>query len=347
MKRYLKPRNLIWLAAIPLIIIAIRIFPWSEIIAALQSLTLGEITVLIVLNGFILLVFSSRWWFILRACGYRISYVRLSGIRLAGFAISYFSPGTQFGGEPLQAYLVQNKHGVPVSTAIASVTLDKLFEIMANFAFLVTGVILTLKNDLVPGLAPANAGVCISTLLALPLAYFGVLWLRHYPLSWLVTRLPKKIAGRATVQKICSVVTISEKQIAEVVRQKPLLMFWILLLSIFVWLLMIVEYWLMVRFLGAPINLLQAVAGLTAVRLAFLTPLPGGVGLLEAGQVLVMEAFGYSAALGITLSLLIRARDLLIGLASLWAGGFASSRPVGSPDLQSLAPESQGAVNGD
>jgi uncharacterized membrane protein YbhN (UPF0104 family) len=57
-----------------------------------------------------------------------------------------------------------------------------------------------------------------------------------------------------------------------------------------------------------------------------MTPLPGGVGLLEASQALTMQAFGYSSALGISLSLLIRARDLVVGIFGLWVGGLIGAR---------------------
>jgi glycosyltransferase 2 family protein len=294
-----------------------------------------------------LLLFSARWWFIMRAFGVRIPYGKLSAIRLAGYAISYFSPGTQFGGEPLQVYLVNSQHQVSTPTAIASVTLDKLWEIIANFTFLVTGVLLTLRYRLIPGMASPNAAVWISVLLALPLVYFGSLWFGLLPLTKSIVFIPKRMAQRALIQKLSSVAVISEKQIAGLVRQQPLLILWITLLSGLVWVLMIVEYWLMVNYLGAPISPLQAVAGLTASRLAFLSPLPGGVGLLEASQVLAMEAFGYTAAFGITVSLLIRARDLAIGLISFWLGAVGTQQSTRQLRLENLAAEAKAAQASD
>jgi uncharacterized membrane protein YbhN (UPF0104 family) len=40
---------------------------------------------------------------------------------------------------------------------------------------------------------------------------------------------------------------------------------------------------------------------------------PGGLGALEASQVFALGAFGISAAAAISVTLLIRARDILIG----------------------------------
>jgi uncharacterized membrane protein YbhN (UPF0104 family) len=72
--------------------------------------------------------------------------------------------------------------------------------------------------------------------------------------------------------------------------------------------------------LGAEINLLQAIIALTAARLAFLTPLPGGLGALEASQILALQALGFDPTLGISVSLLIRGRDLFFGMLGLWWG---------------------------
>jgi uncharacterized protein (TIRG00374 family) len=89
------------------------------------------------------------------------------------------------------------------------------------------------------------------------------------------------------------------------------------LVSFSIWLGMVFEYWLMTYFLGLQLSLMQAVSALTAARLAFLTPLPGGLGTLEASQVLAMQTLGLEPAYGISISLLIRFRDILFGLVGL------------------------------
>jgi hypothetical protein len=73
------------------------------------------------------------------------------------------------------------------------------------------------------------------------------------------------------------------------------------------------EYFLMIRFLGMKINAIQVFAALTAMQLAFLMPLPGGLGALEASQVFTLGAFGQPASTAISLTLLMRARDILNG----------------------------------
>ena len=83
-----------------------------------------------------------------------------------------------------------------------------------------------------------------------------------------------------------------------------------------------VEYYLMVSFLGMKVNAIQVFAALTAMQVSFLMPLPGGLGALEASQVFTLGAFGQPASAAISLTLLMRARDILNGgLGLLLAGG--------------------------
>jgi len=92
-------------------------------------------------------------------------------------------------------------------------------------------------------------------------------------------------------------------------------------LSVGIWALMVFEFGLMLSFLGVQFNLVQVLIALTAARIAFLLPIPAGLGTLEAGQVMAMGLIGVNPAIGISLSLLIRARDVLFGGAGLWLGG--------------------------
>ena len=81
------------------------------------------------------------------------------------------------------------------------------------------------------------------------------------------------------------------------------------------------EYFLMVSFLGMNINIVQIFAALTAMQMAFLIPLPGGLGALEASQVFALGAFGQPASAAIGLTLLMRARDILNGGIGLLLAG--------------------------
>jgi uncharacterized membrane protein YbhN (UPF0104 family) len=80
---------------------------------------------------------------------------------------------------------------------------------------------------------------------------------------------------------------------------------------------MVGEYALVTSFLEIDLHGWQTLAAWTTSWLAFLVPLPGGLGALEASQVFTLGAFGIPAAFAIGAALVLRARDLLIGSLGL------------------------------
>lgn len=331
MKRIFKPFNLLLLMILAAAIIAFQFLPMDEILATLRSLTLLEGLVIGVINALILLLFNARWWIILSTYHYRLPYLKLSAYRTVGFAISYFSPGTQFGGEPLLAYLVQSRHQVPGTVSVAAVALDKSIELFANFTFLILGIALTLGFGLINNIAQPGLIIGAGVFLLFPFIYWLTLRLGKFPLSAMSRRLPSKFLFHPILTKLPDFITETEMQVALIFRNRPWLIVWMFFISALVWLLMILEYGLMAYFLGARLDVLQTVAGYTASRIAFLAPIPGSVGLLEASQAMAMKSFGYTSALGISLSLLMRARDLVVGLFGLWVGALIGVKKIKLP----------------
>ena len=99
-------RIILWLA-IPIVMWwVLKDFSLREIGEHLSRISIEAALVLIGLNGIISLLYSSRWWLILRTQGMERSYLALAGYRLAAFGVNYFTPGPQFGGEPLQVQII-------------------------------------------------------------------------------------------------------------------------------------------------------------------------------------------------------------------------------------------------
>jgi hypothetical protein len=309
-------RHLIWLGLIALFTWGLLTIPLQPIWQAIRGLSLPAVTTLILLNLGLFLLFSSRWWLILRAQGYHLPYLSLVGYRLAGFSMSYFTPGPQFGGEPLQVYLTRSRHNLPDGVAIAAVALDKLLELLVNFTFLVTGIAVTIQSGLLGDLVIGQVLGLAVALLVLPGGYLMALWAGWQPLTLLSQRLP----GRAH-RPIPRLILDAEAQVTLFCRQHPGVILLAVFLSLVVWAGMILEYWLMLRYLGLQLSLAHTISALTAARLAFLAPTPGGLGALEASQIFALQALGFSPALGISVTILIRARDLFIaGLGIWWLG---------------------------
>ncbi len=315
--------QLLWLLVPVLVIWSVRDAPLADILRALSSLSVAKILLLAALNTIILLLVSGRWWLILRAQGHTIRYLSVAAYRLVAFGISYFTPGPQFGGEPAQVYYMRNRHGISTSSALASVSLDKILELLANFGFLLVGIFAALGSGLLVELAPIQAVAWMAGPFILLLAYTLAIWKGKSPLASLLTRLPQQ---RGAILRLTRATALAEEQISQFCQRKPLVVLGASVLSILIWGVMTLEYWLALRFLGIQVDLLQAVAALTAARIAFLFPLPGGLGALEASQILAMEALGLNPALGLSISLLIRGRDITLGGLGILLGGIMTRR---------------------
>jgi uncharacterized protein (TIRG00374 family) len=315
-----------WLLAGGLLVWVLRAVPLADTWNALRQLQWHHILLLIALNALILIMLNGRWWIILRGHGWRISFLSLFGYRVATFGVSYFTPGPHFGGEPLQVLLVEHEQRVPRVTAVAAMSLDKSLELLVNFLFLLSGVLIILQQQTLDGLVRVEAALIVTVLLLFPAGYLLAIWANHTPLSWVANiclRLPmwkRKPSWRSRVQRAQQTVYASEKETSQFIRRAPIALFLALLLSIVSWMLMIGEFWLMISFLGTPLSPLQLVTALTAARIAILLLLPAGIGALEASQALAFGTMDLNPALGISASLLIRGRDVILGSIGLWWG---------------------------
>jgi uncharacterized protein (TIRG00374 family) len=318
-----------WLAlAVLLLWLTLRTVDLGEVWARLAHLQPAQIALLLIVNVAVLATFSARWWLLLAAQGYRINYLLLMAYRLITFAVSYFTPGPHFGGEPLQVYLITSRHNAPVAVSVAAVVIDKVLEMAANFTFLTLGVIFVVRGQALPGVSETQLLATSIVLLSLPLSLLAALMLGHRPISTLLAwaehpwRWLRPRSTALTATSFANAVRQSETQSIDLCRQHPIAMLLAIGASILSWAAIVGEFWLMTAVLGLDLTLPEAVAALLAARVAILLPVPAALGALEASQALAMRLLGQSPVAGVSLSLLIRARDVLLGLLGL---GLASA----------------------
>jgi hypothetical protein len=310
-----------WIAALLLLGIALRSVPYWELLDTLSQLTWMQLVFLTLANCAIVLLFSGRWWIILSALGQSVPYLTLSAYRLSAFAVSYFTPGTQFGGEPLQILLLRNRDSVPGSVGGASVALDKAIELLGNFTFLAFGAVVIARFEFFSDRSANLLQLVALGLLLLPAFFLVAAWRGKRPATWLLHRLPAGLTTRFPVlQRMTSLTERVENQVVAFCQGHAVALIGSMFVSLVTWVMLLIEYWLMLRFLGINLNLFQTIAVLTIARFSFLVPLPGALGALEVGQVLALNSLGYSSAQGFSLALLIRARDLVFGAAGLLLG---------------------------
>ena len=327
---------MVWGIALLLLVWVFRQVSWDAVLQVVQLLTLGNVLILAGLNLAILLSLTARWQVFLRSQRVDLSLFTLLPYRLSAFAVSYFTPGPQFGGEPVQVWSL-HRHGVGTVSATTSVVLDKLMELLVNFGILAAGAVAILMVGLWPLRNPAFPLVLALVLLALPLYYLVLLWQGKQPFHWLANRWMHNEGGGKLVRGINMLVE-SERQAGRVCQQQPRILFLGLFWSMVAWALMLLEFGLSAHVLGIDLTPIQVLAVLALARFAFLFPMPAGLGVLESVQVIAITALGYDAAAAIVLVLWIRTRDLVVGgIGLLLLGRLFNPTRHSSQDIQLMS----------
>ncbi|GAB4378823.1 MAG: UPF0104 family protein [Calditrichia bacterium] len=344
-KQALKFKHVLWIIIPFLVWWVLKTAPLPEVWKIVQRLDSIKIAILIGVNLSIVVLFSLRWYIILKAQGNHTSLFRLFLYRLAGFGFSYFTPGLQVGGEPFQIFLLNKREKHDGSMAIASVFLDKLVEIGTKFLFLIIGILAIIHLGLMRQDLEFYAFFLLAALFVSPILAFYLLYIGIHPLSSLLRKLPASLRYKPRLARFFRLMSGSESKMSEFCRQKPLILFWAYLVSTISWFFILFEFWLSLHFLGIHLNLIQLIGALAAARIAFLLPIPAGLGTLEAGLILVMNAFGQIPAAGLAIGLIVRGRDILFGSLGITIGyvllgnlkiqfkdlGMASAHPVVAP----------------
>jgi uncharacterized protein (TIRG00374 family) len=312
-------------STLALIVLACLLLVWvlrgitlDEVLATLAELDGRDLALLALVNVVVFVSFALRWWLLLCGLGHRIPFWRLTLYRLTSFSISYFTPGPHMGGEPYQVYATTQWHRIPASKAIAAVALDKLVEMLVNASLITAGVVLLFGTRL--GLAEGQemrlaAGAV--ALLALPVGVLAAQWQGHLPISWLILYIWR----RRKMPRWFRAVRQAEDQAVAIWHQQPWALGTALLATLISMAGAIYEFWLMATMLKLPLSFLDVLSAFVVLRLAILLPMPAGLGAIEAGLAMAMASLGLDANAAVSMALVIRGRDLLLGIAGLGVGG--------------------------
>ncbi|MCI0550725.1 MAG: flippase-like domain-containing protein [Anaerolineae bacterium] len=309
----------VYLTLAALLYFALRNAPLDEIWNTLRQLQLWQIAVLFGLNLFIYALITLRWWIIVRAENKLVAYVPLLLVRIAVFGVSYFTLGPHVGGEPLQIFYLQRKYKFTYMHATASVILDKLLELLANFFLLALGLTAIVQAGIL-STNGSSSWLSLSGLVILclwPPVHIILLYKQKYPISAAL----RSVSFIKKDSKAVRFVAASERLAGSFCRRHLSSLLFAVLISLCAGAGMVSEFALITYFVQIQLPFWQTVSAWTAGWLSLLAPLPGGLGALEASQVFALGLFGISATSAISVTLLMRGRDILIGGIGLLLAG--------------------------
>ena len=270
-------------------------------------------------------VLTWRWKYVLKSLDLEnISFWKLNNYRLTGLAISFLTPTAKLGGEPVRAMLLSKKEDVAFDQSFSSVLIDKTIDFTMSGLFFLVGIAAFLNTySLSDSIRFWLLTVGILLVLFIVLFYARMLRGKHF-LEPILRHL------KCHEWKPTRMLYYKAKDIEEIVihfyhRDRKAYII-ATLISGLSWIVMFIEYYIAGLLVGVNLSLFQIFLVFTFVGLAFIIPVPMAIGSLEAGQAGIFSLLGLGRAAGVGLSLVVRAKDILltvIGLTVLTHTGFS------------------------
>lgn len=243
----------------------------------------------------------------------RLRLDQLFRTRLAGEALNYVTPAAWVGGEPMKAYLLSARHGVPMTDGMASVVVAKTTFTVSMLVFIMTGLAAAALTQPIPPPLWRWIVLTLAILVGLIALLLAVQFVSPFRrgVAAVLRRLPPSLrALEATVRDW-------DRAIAAFYRQSPRGVLGSFGFHFLGWLAGVVEVFLILRFLGIPVSLATAwsveALWLLLKSCAFL--IPASLGASEGFLLLVCAGLGINAVAALALGLVRRARELVwVGL---------------------------------
>ncbi len=234
--------------------------------------------------------------------------------RWAGHGVSFLTPGPQFGGEPVTAAALR-RAGLSGAEAGAVVALERLLTVGVNAAVVAALVLLTLAAGT---LGPSGLAPPLVFALGIAAAALGLLFLlrlRRGPGGKAPRGDSTHQAGRSLPRRLAGLLQGVATESRRIVRSHPGRFAAAAATLALTWAITLLEYALLLAWLGTPLSAGGVLAGVAAARLALYTPLPGGLGAWELGQIWVLGRLGVPDGTALAFIALLRGRDLAVALA--------------------------------
>ncbi len=295
----------------------------GNIVSAVSRIGWGDFALIIGWQFVLFTILGFAWDIITPASTMRRPWVLIWG-RMVRDASSNCLPFSQVGGFVFGARAV-TLHGVPWHTATASTVIDVTAEFLAQIAFACIGLGILLAHAPRSGFAvPAEIGIGVAVV-----ACFGFVWVQKGA-GPIFARIGRRIAGNwfANAEERVEVLQ-AELGLIYGHTGRLALGFLVHLIG---WISTGAAGWIAYRALGVPIDFDDALAIealLSAVAaVAFLVPVNAGV--QEAGYAGLGAIFGVPPELSLGVSIVRRARDMVVGVPILLLWQFVEMRRLRS-----------------
>ena len=285
----------------------------AKLLASLTTLSWG-LGLVLLWGGVAHLVKAWAWRLTLLDEKRHVSFVRLLGLRLASEALGQLGGLGQLFGEGLRVSLLGP--AMPLSTGIASVTIDRVFFVLSAAVVTVAGLLAVLILLPLPHTLAIYA--CVFALILLGVLLLAGIAIRQ---RWPVLSLTALTLGRIRYFRIWidrerALIHSVENSLLDFYHRTASAFWASFLLNLACHAAAVVEVYLILWLIGTKLSLSGALAIEALTKLVNIagTFNPGNIGTYEGGNMLIVRMFGLTAGAGLTLAFIRRLRALF------WAG---------------------------
>jgi phosphatidylglycerophosphate synthase len=281
----------------------------AKLLASIATLRWG-LGLVLLWGGVAHIVKASAWRLTLLEDKRHVSFARLLGLRLSSEAVGQLGGLAQMFGEGLRVSLLGS--AMPLSTGIASVTIDRVFFVLSAAVVSAIGLLSVLIALPLPHtLAPYASVSALIFLLIILLSAVAIA--KRWPvLSWVAQTLARIPCCKTWIERERALIHSVENALLDFYHRTPGAFWASFLLNLGCHAAAVFEVYLILWLMGAKLTLFGAFAieALTKVVNIAGAFNPGNIGTYEGGNMLIAKIFSLTGAAGLTLAFIRRLRAL-------------------------------------
>lgn len=312
---------LISLVILALLIYVLKDVDFAEVYQLLLAADLSYLFLAVIFLAGSFFVWDLRWQISLKTL-VNADYLFLLKVLMAGVFLNNITPGTGIGGEPLRAYYLDKKYGKGKSKFLGVILADKFFNYAVYLVFVVLSLLfIFLFLDIGSNLKILFESLIVVIFVA---GIFAIFFSRKRGIGFVLDKVYqlgifKKFRNKEAFKKyVKKRIDNFKRTFGEVVWNKKIFFFGIIL-SFSLWILTYLSSYFLFLSFGNRVSFLVVVIVVSIGYLAGdLSPMPGGIGLMEGTMFLLYSAMGVGASLAVVVSLLSR---IIYYFFSLAVGG--------------------------
>ena len=249
---------------------------------------------------------------------------RIFAVRIAGEAFNSIIPAAGIGGEPVKADILKRRFGINLRMGGASLIIARTVNMIALVAFLILGFAIVQNIESLSTPVKTTAGIGLTILLT---GTAGLFLFQKYKLASRFAHYLAALNNSEWTRRIGSNLDELDQIFVSFYRERGKRFLWALSLAFINWLLGVVEIYLVMMFLGHPVEwmdawVIEAAAQMMRTAAFFI---PAAIGVQEGTFLFVCSLLTGNPNLGVATALIRRTREILWIVGGLISAAFLNS----------------------